>query len=630
MVYGDRVIDRITQRLRPTVDRGLAGWVVRHAEGVLVPDTSMDKRWLRRPDDEVSQTGAKSAICVPLKARDTVVGVLTVVHTHPDTFTNEHLELMQAIAGQAGVAVLNARLYDESQRQARVMTALAENAVAMNTLTNFDQALQQVMDQVAGALKAEAVLMGVLNENANELTYTVVSAQAAVQLTGLRQPLDDGLAWRTIRAGHSMVQPALSAETHTIYPGVSLKSAIAAPVRAHGNTLGVLVAINPADVLEDEGMIVLSGIGVLAGISITNARLYERLETAHKAYRELFEDSIDPILVTDWSGKVIEANRQSALTTGYAQEALKQMNILSLHRVENRLELNYDQLQNGETVAYESEVYRQVGESIPVEVYVRQVKMESSPQLQWILRDISERRTMETMQEDLIAMVYHDLRSPLSNVLSSLDIMRSMDIEEPDIAQLLGIAGRSANRMQRLVSSLLDIRVIESGQRITNQQAVDPHKLVGDAVEAVMLMVGGKQQVLAVAVDDGLPPVWANEDMIQRVLINLLENASKFTPVEGQIIIGAASTAEGVQFWVQDSGPGIAVADQDRIFEKFTRLKSTAQVKGLGLGLAFCRLAVQAHDGRIWVDNSLEVGSRFIFLLPVMAGAATPPQAAAS
>ena len=123
IVFGKQFHDHTTQQLRDTVERGLAGWVVQNRKSALVTDTSKDDRWLRRTDDSADKSGAKSAICVPLMARDRLVGVLTLVHSVPNTFNAEHLELMQAIADQASVAVLNARLYTESQRTARVYGA---------------------------------------------------------------------------------------------------------------------------------------------------------------------------------------------------------------------------------------------------------------------------------------------------------------------------------------------------------------------------------------------------------------------------------------------------------------------------------------------------------------------------
>jgi signal transduction histidine kinase len=105
--------------------------------------------------------------------------------------------------------------------------------------------------------------------------------------------------------------------------------------------------------------------------------------------------------------------------------------------------------------------------------------------------------------------------------------------------------------------------------------------------------------------------------MIHRVLINLLENAIKFTPVDRRIEIGAQPDGIFVKIWVRDNGPGIPIADQQRIFDKFTRLRGKDKPGGLGVGLAFCKLAVQGHGGQLWVESILEKGTTFWLTLPV-------------
>jgi signal transduction histidine kinase len=105
--------------------------------------------------------------------------------------------------------------------------------------------------------------------------------------------------------------------------------------------------------------------------------------------------------------------------------------------------------------------------------------------------------------------------------------------------------------------------------------------------------------------------------MLERVLINLYQNAIKFTPSKGQIEFGIEPDGEVIRFWVQDSGPGVDPEYIDRIFDKYTRIHPDERIKGLGLGLAFCRLAVEGHGGRIWVENLPEGGAIFSFTIPV-------------
>jgi len=165
IVYGKRVLDHTTQQLRETVERGLAGWVLRQQQAALVPDTSRDARWLRRPDDAADRSGAKAAMCVPLVARERPVGVLTLVHPIPGSFSKEHFGLVQAIADQAGIAVLNARLYAESQRQARVMTSLANSAATINVTLRLEDVLNTILDETIKALQVETAALALVEPN---------------------------------------------------------------------------------------------------------------------------------------------------------------------------------------------------------------------------------------------------------------------------------------------------------------------------------------------------------------------------------------------------------------------------------------------------------------------------------
>ncbi|NOY98605.1 MAG: GAF domain-containing protein [Chloroflexi bacterium] len=625
IVYGKRFHDHTTQQLRVTVERGLAGWVVRHRKAALVPDTSKDERWLRRPDDSVEKSGAKSAICVPLLAREKMVGVLTLVHSLPNAFGPEHLELMQAIADQAGIAVLNARLYTESQRQARVMTALAEGAVTINASLQFEDVLQRILNQTIQALQVETVALALVEHSSGDLVFRAATGQNAGNIIDRRVPIGEGIVGKVAREGRGMVIPVVRDEkryTETDrFGGIKAQAVAVAPIQAQGKVIGVLEAINPASgSFDPDALLVMTGIGSLAGTTIQNAQLFEQLQVAHKRYRELFEDSIDPILITDWEGRILEANRMAVSLSGYDDKKFRSMSIDQIHEVNwGKIGLEFENLRTDETCNYESMLHRQDGKTVPVEVYVRRVQFEETDSLQWTLHDITERKELDTLRDDLTAMIYHDLRSPLANVVSSLDVLSGMlaGKDNQALESLLTIATNSTARIQRLVSSLLDINRLESGQPIVAQQSVSPAALVEDALKAVSTAAESRRQTLQSNLPADLPNVWVDEDMIRRVLINLLENATKFSPVDGKIGVGAKADGDWVSLWVQDNGPGISPEDQERVFDKFTRLKGKNKPAGLGVGLAFCRLAVEGHGGRIWVESQPEQGSRFCITLPV-------------
>ena len=216
-------------------------------------------------------------------------------------------------------------------------------------------------------------------------------------------------------------------------------------------------------------------------------------------------------------------------------------------------------------------------------------------------------------------MIYHDLRAPLANIISSLEIMGSMLTAEDShsFGSLMEIADRSTERMQRLLSGLLDINRLESGQEITTKKASAISRLVQDAVETIRPTILAKDESIDYDLQANLPEVTVDEDMIRRVLMNLIENASKFSPSGSTIRVGAKQDTKYMYVWVDDQGAGIPDKAKERIFDKFVQIHGENSIKGLGLGLAFCRLAVQAHGGTIWVENLPQGGSRFIFTLPV-------------
>jgi NtrC-family two-component system sensor histidine kinase KinB len=628
IVFGQqRVNDDTTQQLQDTVEHGLAGWVVKNRQSALIPDTSLDERWMQRLEDVKKKTNAKSALCVPLMAREQLVGVLTLVHSQPEAFGTEHLELMQAIADQAGIAVLNARLYTESQRNARAMSALVESAVAINTSLRLDNVLQRILNQTIQALQVETAALALIEPSSGELVFRAATGKNAGNIINRRIPPGQGLTNEVIQDERGVVIPEVSKDQRfknmDRFEGVETRAIALAPIRAPGNAIGILEAINPSSGSFDlDALLVLTGLGSLAGSSIQNAQLYERMDSSHQHYRELFEDSIDPILLADWDGKIVEANRQAVEFSGYSNDDLHEVSIDKLHDVNwSMTGLGFDNLKTYQTFSYDSVLRTASGRAIPIQVNVRPVEFESAILLQWIIHDISERKALDDLRSDLMSMVYHDLRAPLANVISSLDMLSGMinGGDDEDVESIMKVAFHSTSRIERMINSLLDINRLESGQEIVNQRAIDIASLVSDATKEVEQLVESRNQELRVQIseEEKRTPVWVDGEMILRVLINLLENAVKFSPDGGQITIDARREDAWVEVSVQDMGPAIPESERERIFNKFTRLRGKDKLSGLGIGLAFCRLAIEGHGGRIWVDSENNQGNTFAFTLPV-------------
>jgi PAS domain S-box-containing protein len=473
------------------------------------------------------------------------------------------------------------------------------------------------------ALQVETVALGMLE--GEHIVYRAAAGHNAGNILGRKIPLGQGIAGTAALEGHGMVVSdvgqAKNYDEADTFAGIDIRALVVAPIQSQGRVLGIIEAINPiAKSFDPDALLVMTGIGGLAGSTIQNAQLFERLQAAHQRYQELFEDSIDAMLITDWEGHILEANRQAVLLSGYTREILQTLRIDQLHEVNwSRTGKAFETLRENRTCSYESSMHIQHDSPAPVEVHARRVEFDEADSIQWILRDITERKELDRLREDLTAMIYHDLRSPLANIVSSLDVLFSMvpENDQDTVLTILKIAENSTDRIQRLVSSLLDVNRLESGQAVVDQRVVETIPLIRRAVLDVHPAAKSRRQSIVADLPDELPAIWVDEDMARRVLINLMENSVKFTPTDGSLEVGASHETGWIHFWVKDNGPGIPAADRERIFDKFTRLRGSTKQNGLGIGLAFCRLAVLGHGGRIWVESEPGKGSTFHFTFPV-------------
>ena len=212
------------------------------------------------------------------------------------------------------------------------------------------------------------------------------------------------------------------------FPGVEARVLMLAPIQTRGETLGVLAAINPAAGRFDaEAATVLQGLAGLAGTTIYNARLYEQLQKTRQHYRELFEGSMDMVFVTDWDGQITETNRQAAKIAGLTEERLRALNIGQLLQIDReQLGRGFEALRRQGAAQYESTLQTAEGDSVAVEVHARPMEFADGEFILWTLHDLTEHKQLEQLRESLAAMIYHDLRSPLSNLVSSLDLLKGM------------------------------------------------------------------------------------------------------------------------------------------------------------------------------------------------------------
>jgi signal transduction histidine kinase len=237
-------------------------------------------------------------------------------------------------------------------------------------------------------------------------------------------------------------------------------------------------------------------------------------------------------------------------------------------------------------------------------------------------RNFERLRQAEGMRDDLMHMIVHDLRTPLTSLLSGLQSVPVLGPLTGDQAEMLEIAMSGGETLLGMVNDLLDVGKMEDGSLHLEVTSIDPVALIGRAVSQVALLARAKRVLLLIdmtLLPDDPAPVEGDEDKLRRTIVNLIGNAIKFTPEGGSVTVGARRDADGtMHFSVRDTGEGIPREAFRRIFDKFGQVESRKAGRSMstGLGLTFCRMAVEAHGGHIHVESELGRGSTFSFTVP--------------
>ena len=231
-------------------------------------------------------------------------------------------------------------------------------------------------------------------------------------------------------------------------------------------------------------------------------------------------------------------------------------------------------------------------------------------------RDITQLRHLEQSLEDYLRMVSHDLRSPLAVVQSWAQLADRM-AEHPDKVRLGATKIiQAAKRMNAMIRDLVDASRLEAGQLRMHRQEVNLSDFVSNLLEQYKEVL--EVQRIKVEAPESLPPVLADPDRLERILTNLLTNALRYSPAPAEVTVSFRPGPDEITIYIRDRGPGIPPEQQEHLFERFYRGKASPErEEGLGLGLYITRRLVEAHGGKIWVENEPDLGSRFSFTLPV-------------
>ncbi|HEV2123655.1 MAG TPA: ATP-binding protein [Chloroflexota bacterium] len=230
-------------------------------------------------------------------------------------------------------------------------------------------------------------------------------------------------------------------------------------------------------------------------------------------------------------------------------------------------------------------------------------------------------RRAETIRREFVGNVSHELRTPIASLKALVETLEEGALEDPPAArEFLEQMHVEVDSLAQLVHELLELSRIESGEAPICPERVEPVELLEQAARRLRRQAERAHVTVDIVAEPDVPWVWADPSHIERVLINLLHNAIKFTPKEGRITLTARPQAKSVRILVADNGIGIEAKDLPRLFERFYKVDRSRASGGTGLGLAIAKHIVQAHGGQIWAESRGEgKGSTFAFTLPVAA-----------
>lgn len=621
------------------LDEGVIGLARRTGQVILVPDNTRSAEYSPSPLADY-----RSSLAIPLKRNDQeVIGVLNIESKQLNFFNLDQADFLRNLGGHAIISIENTNLLDTLRHQIDLLTGLRALSLTIASTTDTEAVARAVLNTALNLLDGQfAILFGCDEQSPQPEVIAQIERDGAHRVSG-RNLAFMQVARQAATTGEAQaVEDVLQVYPEHAVDGVAYPSVIAVPIARGGKVRHVLcVAFEAERRLEEREINMVTQLAIQASGHLHNAELHERILENNSRMRAILDSTRDGMVLLDDRGRLIEVNPAAQRLIGIN---------LSDHLNEPFVEtlLRYIESDDDQSAGYSREELKKLARiqrlepvGITRREFARQVPPNSviyveeigSPVLDehehlygrlLTLRDITEEKLLESYREEISSMLVHDLRSPLAAIISAHRIALE-NLALPNgadtVRQSLEASLTSAERLMVLVNSLLDIR---RGQKMTLERtSVSISELIESARRTLEATAQKYNIPVEIVVPPDLPPVNVDAEKIQRVLINLLDNALRFTPAGKPLRLSVEHQPERRKLCVcvADSGPGIPEKERERIFEQYWQVKENRPLrgsKGSGIGLTFCQKVLEAHGERIWVQSPGPLpGACFAFTLPV-------------
>jgi PAS domain S-box-containing protein len=597
--------------------------------------------------------GIRTLLIVPLVAQDHVLGVLAlgVVDT-PRIFRPDEIALARVLAGQLAAAIATFRLNAEAQRRNDELKTLNDIATTVTSSIDTHEVYKLVVQKLNEYFNVDAGSLLLRDDATDDLVFVMTLEGGEEKLAGVRVPPGQGVVGHVVTTLHwEIVHDAQN--DPRFYGKVSedvgyvTRSILCVPMIVKDRVIGAIELLNKHDgrFTEDEAERLMR-MAAFIGVAIQNALLFQQVADGRDRLEAILNSTADGILMADMHGAVLTANPTAAELFEAAEPDLIGRTLDDLLQgLHARAHEVVARMRGGEAANGDSAAPAQISEIelrdprhcflLHLAAPVRDAAGEVFGQLA-VFRDITQEKELERLRDDYTGMLVHDLRAPLTSIMNGvMMVRRGLGGPVTDQQQeLLKIAHQGSQTLLELINTMLDISKMEQGSMTLDLKPLAPYAIVDQAIERLQGSAGAQRVQFEQRMAVGLPLIEADSEKIVRVLQNLIDNAIKFSPQNGVITLGGCfyggrsslpadlplhppiHEKDRLIMWIQDRGPGIPRVYYERIFEKFGQVRG-GKVRGTGLGLTFCKLAVEAHGGRIWVESEEGAGSVFAFSLPI-------------
>ncbi len=581
------------------------------------PELADDERFdasLRAP---LVAEGYGSLLCAPVTGvRDQAFAVV-VLFLGNRTFADEDVLLTEHVSGAARGALERSELFEGERRARTVSQELARIGGLLATSLDPIIVLEEAARHAPGLLDADAALIRLLERD--ELVVRATSGPGTDRLVGTRASSSTGISGAVAQSRAPVVLPAADEQPRLARGDLLLErgaaACVAVPLVGHGGGLyGVLgVYSDSRRAWRDDEVSTLTALAATSSASAANAELYQRVAEEKERSGAILANIADGIVAVDRDDRIVLWNAMAEHITGVpASEALGRsvpevlQRELSTNGTEGVVERHVAIRRGGD------EVWLALSEAVMLDL---------AGAVAWRIfafRDVSSERGVEQMKSDFVSAVSHELRTPLTSIYGFAETLQRSDVDFTDVERetfLRHIAAES-ERLIRIVDDLLSVARLEAGTLEVAREPTDLGDALRDAVAAAQGREEGRHR-FSVRVEPAELAVRADREKLGQVLANLLDNAVRYSPEGGTIIVSARGRAQAAEVTVADEGIGISEPDRQRVFAKFFRSERAPAGQGTGLGLFLVRGLVTAMGGRIWLESEEGQGSRFTFELPL-------------